>query len=249
MSTAPRRPARRLALVATAALGAVCLTAGVRLATAPPRLDVAPASLTGVVPDAPGRTGTGTPASTPPAPAPPDPAPPAAAPPVPAPPAPTPPPAPAPPVPPLVPAPDRLRVPDAAVDVAVVPVGVGRGGALELPEAPDAVGWWLAGATPGAPAGSLVLAGHVDTVTGPGVMADVLDAPLGAVVEVGDGRGGTVAYRLVERRVLPKSAPLPDELFAAAGPHRLVLVTCGGAFDRRTRHYSENVVLLADPVG
>ncbi|WP_370514101.1 class F sortase [Cellulomonas sp. JZ18] len=146
------------------------------------------------------------------------------------------------------PAPDRLRLADVAVDVAVVPVGVGRGGALELPDAPDAVGWWLAGAVPGASAGTLVLAGHVDTVTGPGVMADVLDAPLGAVVEVGDGRGGAVAYRLVERRVLPKSAPLPDELFAAAGPHRLVLVTCGGAFDRRTRHYSENVVLLADPV-
>ncbi|MFC8193630.1 class F sortase, partial [Cellulomonas sp. NPDC057328] len=151
------------------------------------------------------------------------------------------------PVPPLAPPPDRLRVADVAVDVPVVPVGVGAGGALELPDEPGAVGWWLAGALPGAAEGTVVLAGHVDTVTGPGVMADVLDAPLGARVEVGDGRGGTVPYRLVERRVLPKSAPLPDDLFAVTGPPRLVLVTCGGNFDRRTRHYTDNVVLLAEP--
>lgn len=217
-------------------LGAACLAAGAHLMGAAPRVDVEVAALTGTAAPEGGPAPASSPSPPPPASAdaPPDPAPavtPAAAPPRPA-----------------DRAPDRLRLADLALDVAVVPVGVGPGGALELPDAPDAVGWWLAGATPGAAAGALVLAGHVDTVTGPGVMADVLDAPLGAVVEVGDGRGGAVAYRLVERRVLPKSAPLPDELLAAAGPHRLVLITCGGAFDRRTRHYEDNVVLLADPV-
>lgn len=230
--------------MATAVLGAACLTAGVRLAVAPPRVDVAAGSLAAVASASP-RAGAGADApTTPPAP----PTAPTAAPTT----APTtaptaaPPPAPAP--VPLVPDPDRLRVPDVGVDVPVVPVGVLAGGALELPEEPDAVGWWLAGAVPGADEGTVVLAGHVDTVVGRGVMADVLDAPLGAVVEVGDGRGGTVAYRLVERRVLPKSSPLPADLLAAAGPHRLVLVTCGGDFDRRTRHYTDNVVLLAVPV-
>lgn len=222
MSTAPGRRARGSGLVVAAVLGAVCLTAGVRLATAPPRVDVVPASLASSTPAALA-TGSAT---------------------VPAPAAGTPTSAP----PPMAPDPDRLRVADVGVEVPVVPVGVGPGGALELPDVPAAVGWWMAGAVPGAAAGSVVIAGHVDTVTGPGVMADVLDAPLGAVVEVGDGRGGAVAYRLVERRVLAKSEPLPADLFAAAGPHRLVLITCGGDFDRRTRHYADNVVLLAEPV-
>lgn len=238
MTPGPRRPARRAALVATAVLGVACLTAGVRLAVAPPRVDVAPASLgTTQSPLATTPARTAVPPAVPPAvPADVPPAAPADG-----------PGAAAVTVAPLPPAPDRLRVADVAVDVPVVPVGVLAGGALELPEEPDAVGWWLAGAVPGAAVGTVVLAGHVDTVTGPGVMADVLDAPLGALLEVGDGRGGTVPYRLVERRVLPKSATLPGDLFAAAGPHRLVLVTCGGDFDRRTRHYTDNVVLLAEP--
>jgi hypothetical protein len=42
-------------------------------------------------------------------------------------------------------------------------------------------------------------------------------------------------------------AELPPEVFAAGGPPRLVLITCGGAFDRSTRHYADNVVVFADP--
>ncbi|MBX9246970.1 class F sortase, partial [Actinotalea ferrariae] len=144
--------------------------------------------------------------------------------------------------------PDRVRLADVGVDAAVVPVGVGRGGALELPADAAVVGWWMAGALPGAADGSLVLAGHVDAATGPGAMSAALRAPLGSLVDVGDGAGGTVTYRLTDRVVVDKDDGLPPELFAAAGPHRLVLITCGGTFDRRTGHYSDNVVLLGDPV-
>jgi hypothetical protein len=41
---------------------------------------------------------------------------------------------------------------------------------------------------------------------------------------------------------------LPPEVFAVGGPPRLVLITCGGAFDRRTRNYADNVVVVAEPV-
>jgi hypothetical protein len=40
---------------------------------------------------------------------------------------------------------------------------------------------------------------------------------------------------------------LPPEVFAVGGPPRLVLITCGGAFDRRTRNYADNVVVFAEP--
>jgi hypothetical protein len=40
---------------------------------------------------------------------------------------------------------------------------------------------------------------------------------------------------------------LPRRVFDRSGPPILTLVTCGGAFDRATRHYSDNVVIYAVP--
>ena len=54
-----------------------------------------------------------------------------------------------------------------------------------------------------------------------------------------------MAYRVTARRELGKAA-LPADLFATDGPPRLVLVTCGGRFDRTTRHYTDNVIVYAE---
>ncbi len=59
-----------------------------------------------------------------------------------------------------------------------------------------------------------------------------------------DGR--TLAYQVSGRRQLGK-ADLPADLFAHGGPPRLALVTCGGRFDRATRHYTDNVIVYAVP--
>ena len=40
---------------------------------------------------------------------------------------------------------------------------------------------------------------------------------------------------------------LPASIFARSGRERLVLVTCGGPFDSRTHHYSDNIVVYAVP--
>jgi hypothetical protein len=40
---------------------------------------------------------------------------------------------------------------------------------------------------------------------------------------------------------------LPQALFASGGARRLVLVTCGGAFDAATHQYADNVLVTAVP--
>ena len=40
---------------------------------------------------------------------------------------------------------------------------------------------------------------------------------------------------------------LPAEVFADAGRPRLVLISCGGAFDRKLRSYTDNIVVYATP--
>jgi len=143
--------------------------------------------------------------------------------------------------------PTRLRVAAARVDAPIVPVAVDPGGALDLPQDPAVLGWWAGGADPGAGAGTVVVAGHIDTKEqGAGVMARVIELPLGATIELAATHGGLVDYTVVAVRSYPKAA-LPASIFTRAGRERLALVTCGGDFDAATHHYSDNVVVYAVP--
>jgi hypothetical protein len=154
---------------------------------------------------------------------------------------------PAPPVPVGTP-PVELVLPARDLHAPVVAVTTGPEGALVLPEPPSTVGWWSPSALAGGGAGPTVLAGHVDSLAGGlGALAVLRHVADGEEVVVRGADGRSVGYRVTARHQYAK-AELPPELFAAGGPPRLVLITCGGAFDRRTRHYSDNVVVFADPV-
>jgi hypothetical protein len=146
-------------------------------------------------------------------------------------------------------APDRVRVAALGVDARVVREEVDAGGELSLPRDPRTVGWWGAGAAPGAPLGTIVLAGHVDSEQqGAGALYPLARTPLGATVVV-SGPGGEATYVVQARRRYAKDALPWRDLFRQDVEARLLLVTCGGDFDRATRHYSDNVVVYAVPLG
>ena len=144
--------------------------------------------------------------------------------------------------------PARVRVGSIEVDAPVVPVGVDDAGQMEVPEDVRTIGWYRFGAAPGED-GSAVLSGHVDDrVQGPGAFYDLVDTAAGDTVEVDTGAGSTLTYRVDSVRNFGK-ADLPlDEVFQRSGPPRLVLITCGGPFDRTTGSYQENIVVTAVPV-
>ncbi|MCU1618761.1 MAG: hypothetical protein JWP68_3816 [Modestobacter sp.] len=147
-----------------------------------------------------------------------------------------------------VPPPVTVTVPGTSGPVPVVPVGVLGSGALQLPEQPTVIGWYAAGAVPGGPAGTAVIAGHIDSARyGAGPLRGLLDVRQGDVVAVTDAGGGAHEYVVASRTSIPKPG-LSPELFRVDGPAQLALITCGGAFDRRTGNYADNVVVLADPV-
>jgi hypothetical protein len=153
------------------------------------------------------------------------------------------------PLPPLVLPPVTLAAADLHARARVVPVGTDTGGALELPDDPRTLGWWVGGAVPGAARGTVIVAGHIDTKEGgAGVMAGVIRLPIGARVSLTDAAGAQRMYRVVAVRSYPKRA-LPARLFTGAATARLVLVTCGGTFDAAAHHYSDNIVVYAVPVG
>lgn len=145
--------------------------------------------------------------------------------------------------------PTTLRVPALGVVAPVVPTAVDGRGALGIPDDPRQVGWWSGGAAPGSPYGTTLLAGHVDSASrGLGSLVDLSRAPIGARVTVTGPDGASQAYRVVARRSYPKATLPTRELFRQDVPARLLLITCGGQFDRSTGHYERNVVVFAVPV-
>jgi hypothetical protein len=108
------------------------------------------------------------------------------------------------------------------------------------------VAWYRDGGAPGL-RGSTVLAAHVDYAGRAGAFYRLGAARPGQVVEVALSDGARARYRVVSLHRYRKAA-LPPALFSTQGAPRLVLITCGGRFDRSTRHYADNVVVLATPV-
>ena len=60
------------------------------------------------------------------------------------------------------------------------------------------------------------------------------------------GEDGKVrSFEVVARKRYEKTAIPLQEYFARDGAVRLTLITCGGPFDPKTRHYRDNVVVTA----
>lgn len=145
-------------------------------------------------------------------------------------------------------APTTLTLPSGVV-APVDPANVDAARVLQVPADPGRVGWWTGGALAGEPYGSVVLAGHVDTrAYGLGAMAELLDIAPGDEVVVADGARHH-AYRVVSVSEVPKARLAADlDVFRQDVGHRLVLVTCGGAYDPASHTYADNVVAVAVPV-
>ncbi|MGY1622238.1 class F sortase [Geodermatophilus sp. SYSU D00965] len=140
--------------------------------------------------------------------------------------------------------PVRLRIPAIGVDTALVRLAVDADGALVPPAAFDRAGWF-----PGAPApgdvGPAVMAGHVDSRTGPAVFWRLRDLRPGDEVAV-DRADGTAARFTVTGVTRSPKADFPTEAVYGPTPRaELRLVTCGGDFDRSRRSYTDNVVVTA----
>ena len=143
--------------------------------------------------------------------------------------------------------PTRVSFTGTPVAADLVPVAALASGALQLPDDPAQVGWWVGGAAPGEPDGTMVLAGHIAGSGRSGAMSVLLDAEPGQPVTVEDRGGSAYQYRIVSRSTSPK-ASLDPALFATDGAPRLVLITCGGTFDAASGHYTDNVVVIAEPI-
>ncbi|MGI9595551.1 MAG: class F sortase, partial [Acidimicrobiales bacterium] len=145
------------------------------------------------------------------------------------------------------PRPVGLTIEALGVEVAsVIGVGVESDGDMEIPPA-DEVGWYRYGPTPGQQ-GSAVLAAHIAYEGTDGVFVDLDELPLGSVIAVDYDDGSSADFVAVSKEQYDKAQLPRDDIFARSGQPQLVLITCGGDFNRRVRSYDDNVVVYAEAI-
>lgn len=146
------------------------------------------------------------------------------------------------PLPPSPPA--RLWIPAIGVSSELVRLGLQPDGSLQVPSDFGVAGWWVGGASPGEK-GPAVIVGHVDSGAGPAVFYRLRQLRPGDVVWV--GREDRADVRFVVQRIerVPKASFPTRAVYGPQAGAALRLVTCGGAFDRSTGHYVDNVIVFA----
>jgi sortase (surface protein transpeptidase) len=142
--------------------------------------------------------------------------------------------------------PIRLSIPDIKVDARIIDVALTETGHMEAPEDYDEIGWYRLGAKPG-DTGRAVMAGHVDSTTGPAVFYRLRDLAPGATIEVTlGGSSETLRYVVQGTATYPEhEAPL-ERIFGPSDRSELILITCAGDFDFAVGAYPERLVVYAE---
>jgi sortase (surface protein transpeptidase) len=145
------------------------------------------------------------------------------------------------------PAPVRVEIPAIGVATRLQRLGRAGDGTIEVPHGPDkwdVAGWYEDGTRPGDP-GSAVILGHVDSKSGPAVFYRLRELRRGDRVEVVRAGGSRVAFTVQRVEQYPKRRFPTAEVYYPTLEPMLRLVTCGGAFNTATGHYTDNVIVFA----
>jgi sortase (surface protein transpeptidase) len=127
------------------------------------------------------------------------------------------------------------------LSAAVVPIGVDGKGQLQVP-GPSVAGWYGLGPAPGA-MGPAVLVGHVDTRSGAGVFYRLTAARAGDEIDVVRADGSRSRFVISGVTVVEKAAFPSDAVFAATRDAAIRLITCTGAFNPRSHHYVDSLIV------
>jgi LPXTG-site transpeptidase (sortase) family protein len=143
--------------------------------------------------------------------------------------------------------PVSLVIPSIGVSTSLVHLGLTSEGALQVPPTAAVAGWYTGSPRPGS-IGSSVIAGHIDSHTGPGVFYRLSDLRRGDRVYVRRADRTLAVFKVTEVQRYPKDAFPTAAVYGATPTPQLRLITCGGTFDVSTRSYLSNTVVYATQV-
>ncbi len=141
-------------------------------------------------------------------------------------------------------APVSVTIPRLHISSPLLSLGIGSGGAMDVPTDPALAGWYRLGPPPGA-LGPAVIAGHVTWNLVPAVFFRLSELRPGDVVQVVRADDLVAVFEVTEVRRYKKSQFPTSTVFGGIDYAGLRLVTCGGQYESAAHRYSDNVVAFA----
>jgi sortase family protein len=141
-----------------------------------------------------------------------------------------------------------LSVPAIGVRTRLVDLGLNRNGTLQVPTSTSVAGWFTGSPRPGA-VGPAVIAGHVDSRTGPAVFFWLRTLRPGERIYVGRADGTLAVFTVTRVRMYSKYEFPTAAVYGSVPDAELRLITCGGIFDGPLGSYLSNVVVFARQTG
>ncbi|MER6816089.1 class F sortase [Spirillospora sp. NPDC000708] len=144
--------------------------------------------------------------------------------------------------------PTWIDIPAIKVAAPLISLGLNDDGTLQVPSPGpdyDKAAWYSGSAAPGQP-GTAVIEGHLDSARdGPSVFYRLGALRPGDTVAVTRTDHRTAIYRVDTVKRYSKTAFPTSTVYSDTDTPSLRLITCGGDFDTRTRHYTDNTVVFA----
>ena len=140
--------------------------------------------------------------------------------------------------------PRSVTIPSLELEAPLIDLGLEEDGTLEVPSDPDEAGWFVGGPEPGE-TGAAVIAGHVDSKTGPAVFYRIEELTEGDQITVSGQDGDDLTFVVQRSERYPKDQFPTSHVYGPTAEPELRLITCGGDFDHSSGHYRDNVVVFA----
>jgi sortase A len=141
--------------------------------------------------------------------------------------------------------PVKLEIPAIKVVAEIEPVGIFDNGQMGVPSSAEGVGWFKPGTKPGG-FGNAVLAGHVDSRTGPAIFYELGELEAGDEIFVTDADGKMLTFIVTKKESYPRLyAPIQD-IFGYVNSRNLNLITCSGTFNVKDSTHEERLVVYTE---
>ncbi|NAS25468.1 class F sortase [Herbidospora sp. NEAU-GS84] len=143
--------------------------------------------------------------------------------------------------------PMKISIPAVGVNRAKIgTVGVTKKGEIATPSLakPKETAWYRFGPAPG-DQGPAVILGHVNTRSGAAVFSRLRDIKRGNKISILRADGKLAVFTVDGVEQVSKKAFPTKRVYGNTITSSLRLITCGGAYNAKTHHYTDNIVVYA----